>query len=505
MASLESSEGLSRDPTGFGLREARSPGRFGGGEDRGAHILIADAEASSARQLERLFAQGGFRVTCVASGEATLEALKTWDVDLLLVDLDLPGLGGLDLMRRVRESYADVPVVIISSSAGVAKSAEALRLGASDFIVKPFSAAAIRESLDSVLESTRVFMEIRRLRRELKNPWELGGLLSKSVEMRQAFDTLRRVAATDMTVVLNGESGAGEELLATALHCRGERRDGPFVVVNCAGFPDALLERELFGYEDGAFPGADHARPGKIELASGGTLFLNEIDAVPLSVQAKLLVALQNRKVQRLAAKGDISTDFRLVVASRTPLLELVEKGRMRRDFYYQVNVVSISLAPLRNRVEDIPLIVSDFICRHPEARRKGIAGISAAALKVLMEYHWPGNLQELRNVLERSVVMARGTTIDEVEIYGDPAPRGSRPLEIAEDAPLNRWLREQEKLYLISRLRAMRGRINLTAKSCGIDVKSLYRKMRFHGIEKNAFKPAAARGQARGKAPGSD
>jgi DNA-binding NtrC family response regulator len=313
--------------------------------------------------------------------------------------------------------------------------------------------------------------------------------------MHKVFETIRMVAETDATVVIEGETGTGKDLVARAIHHQSDRKDGPFVAINCSGVPETLLESELFGYERGAFTGADRARPGKIELAHGGTLFLDEIESMPLSMQAKLLLVLETQKVQRLGSHRSAQIDMRVVAATNVPLKELRNKGLMRTDFYYRVNVVLIPLLPLRRRIEDIPLLVQDFLRHHPIAIRKSINKIATEAMDRLMNYDWPGNIRELQNVLEKSLVLCRSRIIETVELPepsldAEPRRKTTPIIEVpfAEEAPLDEWVKDQERAYLIRRLQAFRGRIGPTAKSCGVDVRTLHRKMRLYGLDKKDF-----------------
>jgi DNA-binding NtrC family response regulator len=454
------------------------------------HILVVDDEPMICQQLERLYAQAGYNVTTRKTAEEALERLEEEDVDLVITDMRLPKLSGVDLTKQIQERWPDVPVIVMTGYAHIDSAVEVLKLGASDYIVKPFSAAAIQESSRVVLDKASVFTEIRHLRRYLKDRCEFGGMLSKTVEMHRVFETIRMVSATDMTVVVEGETGTGKELVASAIHHQSPRRDGPFITINCAGFPETLLESELFGYERGAFTGADQARPGKIELSHGGTLFLDEIENMSLTMQAKLLLVLQDQRVQRLGGSKWARINMRVIAASNVPLRELVNKGLMRRDFYYRVNVIPIALLPLRKRREDIPLLVQDFLHHHSLAIQKKISGWSPRVMDQLMKYHWPGNIRELHNVLEKAIVLAKSRTIDEIDVLEGEIEADAtveRP-NSAFDAPLTQWVREQEKEYLIRKLQTFGGRIDLTAQSCGVDVRTIHRKMRIHGLDKKNF-----------------
>jgi DNA-binding NtrC family response regulator len=470
-------------------------GRMANGESHSLpepipHILVVDDDPLIRHQIERLYSHKGYNVALAATAEDALERLKAEDIDLVVTDIHLPGISGTELTERMQRLYPDVPVIVITGYADIGNAVEVLKLGANDYIVKPFSAAAIQESTQGVLEKARAFTEIRHLRRLLKDRYEFGGMLSKTTEMHRVFEVIRLVAGTDATVLVEGETGTGKELVASAIHHQSPRRNGPFVPINCAGFPETLLESELFGYERGAFTGANQSRLGKIELAHRGTLFLDEIESMPLSMQAKLLLVLQDQKVQRLGATRRTQIDMRVIAASNMPLEDLVSRGQMRSDFYYRINVVPIRLIPLRQRREDIPLLVQDFLRHHQVAVRKGITQVSRQAMDKFLQYAWLGNVRELHNVLERAIVLTTGRVIEKVDL---PETRlatldngqGCAPATL----PLREWLAEQEKHYLLQQLEACGGKIGLTASVCGVDTKTLYRKMRSYGLDKKVFR----------------
>ena len=458
------------------------------------HILVVDDDVLIGEQLERLFSHSGYNVTVTNQAELALELLEREDVDLVVTDVRLPGIDGVELTKRITERWSDVPVIVVTGYGDIETAVEVLKLGASDFIVKPFSAAAIHEATRVGLEKARLFMEIRHLRHRLKESCEFGGMLSRTPEMHRVFEIIRTVAPTDSTVVVEGETGTGKELVASAIHYQSERRQRPFVTINCGGFPEPLLESELFGYERGAFTGANQSRPGKIEMAHGGTLFLDEIENMPLSMQVKLLLVLNDQRVQRLGANRWTRVDMRIIAASNVSLKDLVAQGKMRSDFYYRINVISIELLPLRQRLDDIPILVQDFLRHHPSAVRKNITEISHSALDHLMSYSWPGNIRELHNVLEKAVILGKSRLINVADLNMD----GSHPVgadkpngathTFATELPLYQWIREQEKAYLIQKLSALRGRIGLTAKSCGMEVRTLHRKMQIYGLDKKSF-----------------
>jgi len=380
-------------------------------------IIVVDDEPVICQQLERLYSHSGYSVTIANSADEALQRLESRNIDLVVTDIRLPGLSGIELTKRIQEDYPDVPVIVITGYGDIDTAVKVLKLGASDFILKPISAAAIQESTRAVLKKAQVYTEIRHLRNSIKDNDKFGGMLSKSPEMHRVFEIIRSVSATDITVLVEGETGTGKELVANAIHHQSPRREGPFITINCAGIPESLLESELFGYERGAFTGADQARAGKIELAHGGTLFLDEIESMSPAMQAKLLRVLEAKKVQRLGGSQTAQIDMRVVSASNVPLENLVAQGKMRSDFYYRIGVIVINLSPLCQRREDIPLLVHDFLRHHPVAASKQIKWVSSSAMKRLMEYHWPGNIRQLQNVLERAIVLTKGQTIEEIDL----------------------------------------------------------------------------------------
>jgi DNA-binding NtrC family response regulator len=471
-------------------RPSKSGQLLGNEIDRATpNLLVVDDDPTVRQQLERLYTQSGYSVVAVSSAEEGVSRLAEEDIDFAITDIKLPGMDGVQLISYIHENFPDVPVIAITGYSDIQTVVNVLKLGASDFVMKPFDLGAVQESTRAALEKSNVYMEIRHLRRWLKDRSIFGGMLSKTPEMHRVFEIIRMVAPTDMTVLVQGETGTGKELVSSAIHYQSQRRDGPFVTINCAGFPESLLENELFGHEKGAFTGADQAKPGKIELAHGGTLFLDEIESMSVVLQGKLLRVLEDQKLQRLGGGASIHVDMRVIAASNIPLREMVTEGRMRSDFYYRINVIPIHLVPLRQRKVDIPLLVHDFLRHHPIATEKGINTISKHVANVLMDYAWPGNIRELQNVLERAIVLTAGRVIDAVDLP-DLVPQAP-PKENGADfgASLDEWMREQEKRFLVQKLEDFGGNVALTAKSCRIGLRTLSRKIRLHNLDPKAFK----------------
>jgi DNA-binding NtrC family response regulator len=463
------------------------------------HILLVDDDRLICQQLDQLFTQEGYRATVTSSAERALELLQNEDIDLVITDIRLPGMDGVELTKRIAERWADIPIIVMTGYAEIANAVQVLKIGATDYIVKPFGIAAIQESARVALEKAGSFLEVRQLRRQFKNGYQFGKMLSKSAEMQRVFETIRMLAPTDATVVIEGETGTGKELVARTIHQQSSRKSGPFITINCGGLPENLFESELFGYERGAFTGADRARAGKIELANNGTLFLDEIENMPLNLQAKLLLVLNDQSVQRLGASHPTQVSMRVIAASNVPLKELVVQGRMRSDFYFRILVVSMRLPPLRQRLDDLPILIQDFLYHHPLALQKKITNISPEAMDYLRQYSWPGNIRELQNVLVKAVIVTKSRVLsrrdfDNDLLIGEVGSDASKRKRLTE-LSLAQWVREQEKEYLIHKLGIFRGRIDLTAKSCGVDVRTLHRKMQIFGIDKKAFSTNVKRG----------
>jgi DNA-binding NtrC family response regulator len=459
------------------------------------NILVIDDEPAVRSQLSRLYEQSGYSVETVGSAEDGLLQLAQGRIDFVITDIKLPGMSGAELIAAMQECYPDVPVIAITAYLDIDIAVKVLKCGAVDFVVKPFDLIAVRDATAAALERARVYMEIRHLRRALKNGAEFGNMLSKTPEMHRLFETIRMVASTDMAVVIEGESGTGKELLASAVHYHSARRQRPFVTIDCAGLPDSLLEHELFGHENSGYGGTP--QPGKIELAHGGTLFLDEVENLSIALQGKLLNVIGEQKVQRIGSPAGTPVDVRIITATSVPLRRLVAEGKMRSHFFYRITVVPIRLLPLRQRNVDIPLLVQDFLHRHPVAAQRKITAASKQVMRSLLDYSWPGNIPELQNVLERAIVLTTGRVIEKVDL--PKATWESHPPNLA-STTLPRWLDEKEKQFIAQKLEDCGGNISLTAQSCGIGLRSLHRKMQKYGLDKKRFKRNSAEAKNSGK-----
>jgi DNA-binding NtrC family response regulator len=454
-------------------------------------VLIVEDHDRLREQLGQFYEQEGFKVTTAACGEEGIEKLSHEKFAIVVSDVKMPGIDGFQLARQVREKYPDTDVILITAFGNIKQAVEAMKLGASDYITKPFQPEAIRLVSEKLIERRRLLEEVRELRQRVHEEHNLENILSKSPKMLKVFELIRSLAETDSGVMITGETGTGKELVARAIHNLSRRKNRQFVAINCGAFPDTLLESELFGYEKGAFTGAVQSRGGKIELADGGTLFLDEIEAMAAPMQVKLLRVLQEREVERLGGNRKVKIDMRVIAATNVDLSLCLARGTLREDFYYRINVIPIQLPPLRERLEDLPLLIEHILSRHPVAIERSIRQVAPKVLDQMLAYHWPGNIRELENILERAIVKSRGDVIETVDLPAPPqriidawyAGNGNREIS------LRQWLLNSEKDYLRSLLIKYKGSISATAKEAKVDNKTLYRKMRRHGLHKESFK----------------
>src|SRR5215467_11028967 len=385
-------------------------------------ILVVEDEEKLRRVIELHLISAGFDVDKARSAE---EGLKLVDrADMVITDLRLPGMDGLQLLSLIRRQNAHAPVVVMTAFGTVENAVEAMKSGATDFLLKPFSLDHLMAVIQKALEVRALRDENRQLREELGKRYRFDNIIGRSRAMQEIFATIERVAPTRSTVLLAGESGVGKDLIARAIHFHSPRRDRPFVKINCTALPENLMESELFGYEKGAFTGAAQSKPGKFEQADTGTVMLDEIGDVPPSIQVKLLRILQEREFERLGSNKTQHIDVRVLAATNVDLRAALEQGTFREDLYYRLNVLPINIPPLRERKEDIPFLAEHFVRALAAENGSPVEAITDAAMKKLTEYHWPGNVRELENVIERSMVLATGPVLEAGDIKIDLAPK---------------------------------------------------------------------------------
>jgi two-component system nitrogen regulation response regulator GlnG len=472
-----------------------------------ARILIADDEDSLRWVLEKGLTQAGYEVTAVADGDAAVRAFEANPFDLVFLDIKMPGLDGLTALARLRDIRRDAQVVMMTAHGTMDTAIQAMQKGAYDYVAKPFDLDEVLLLAERALAAARLTEEVVRLKSGLQDVWEFGALIGRHPRMQDVYKTIGRIAGSDVTVLLRGESGTGKELVARAIHHYSRRAGRAFVAVSCAAIPGTLLESEMFGHERGAFTDAKERRLGKLELAHGGTFYLDEVGDMPMDLQTKLLRALQERTIERVGGNESIRIDVRVLAATHRDLEVMMKEGRFREDLYYRLNVVTLNLPPLRERRRDIPLLVEHFLSKYSEPL--GDRGVAPDALDRLVGHEWPGNVRELENVVQRAMVMATSGVILPEHLPIGPV---SAAASVAVDATLEeiierklldcvRGLRSHasanlydlmvglvEKPLLRAVLRETGGNQVRAAQILGINRNTLRKKLTEHGIEPDSL-----------------
>lgn len=460
-------------------------------------MLVVDDEPNMAWLFRQTFS-GKCDVFSAESGEEALEFVRRQQVDVIILDLRLPGMDGMEVLRLMRQAGVDCPVIIMTAYGQVKSAVRAMKLGAYDYITKPFDLEELGLVVEGALRYTALAREVTRLKEELQEKFNLSNIVTVSPKMLSVFSIVEKVSATDVSVLIQGESGTGKELVARAIHYASPRRDKPFVPVNCAALPENLLESELFGYEEGAFTGAKRRKPGKFEMASGGTLFLDEVGDLPPAVQPKILRVLEERIVDRLGGTRRIPVDVRVVAATNRDLKTEVQEGRFRQDLYFRLAVIPISIPPLRERREDIPVLVKHFLKEFCEKRGKPAPEVDEKAMNLLLSYSWPGNVRELRNAMEQiSLLCDKGIILrkDLPLLFGqemseddpgqsDSASQGSfQPADTLRERK-SHLISEAESEAIRRALEACGGNRTRAAKRLGISRRTLQLKIKRYGLQ---------------------
>ncbi|MCB9365732.1 MAG: sigma-54-dependent Fis family transcriptional regulator [Calditrichaeota bacterium] len=477
-------------------------------------LLIVDEETTALERVSSsLRAEGGYRVLTETDPSNVLNRLETETVDVVLCDLDLKGASGVTLIGDIRSRHLRLPVVIYSENDRSERIVEAMENGATNFVTQPLEPRLLARTVDAALSNLRLAGEVEKLKRRLGGDHKLGGLVGRSAAMHKVFDAIREVAAVDTTVLIRAETGAGKELVARALHFEGPRSEKPFVKVNCAALPETLLESELFGHERGAFTDAKQLRIGKFEQANGGTIFLDEIGELSLSTQVKLLNVLQDREIERLGGNRKIPVNIRVVTATNRDLERMIQEGRFRMDLYYRLNVVPITIPPLRERREDIPMLCAHFLDKIGGRLQRGHFTFTDDAMALLLSHPWPGNVRELENVIERAILASTGTTItaNTLQFLKQPIPTTENnsftpqvrpPVNVTLPAsmpmtsspvsvetmmtlgPLKNAVRTFEKQFIENAMLAANGHVLKAARMLQIDRTTLWKKAKDLGID---------------------
>jgi len=453
-------------------------------------LLVADDDASIRSLLKQLLSDEGFAVQEASTGIEVVDKVKESSPDLVIMDVRMPELDGIEALSRVKATNPKTAVLIMTAFGSSNAAIRAMELGAFDYITKPFELEKISHTVKRVLDYQDLTQEVEVLRDEISTLVQTERIVGNSPAMQEVYKTIGKVAKADATVLITGESGTGKELVAEALHFNSNRRSGPLVKVSCAALPETLLEAELFGHEKGSFTGAMTQRRGRFEMADKGTIFLDEIGEMTVPTQTKLLRVLQERKIERIGSNVPIKVDIRIIVATNKDLQKQVEQSKFRDDLYYRLNVINIHMPPLRDRKEDIPSLVEHFLAKHRYSATAQPAAISEEAIRRLMEYNWPGNVRELENVIERAVVLSRGQIITSRELpFGEHEAGEGEEGEAGDDVKADssffkKSVAQFEKDLIMKALRDANGNRSKAAEMLGIYRRLLYAKIKEYGLE---------------------
>ena len=468
-----------------------------------ARILVVDDEPNARAALRTILGEEGFAVSEASDGVEALEKLRVENVDVVLADIRMPRMDGVTLVRTARQEGIPALFVMMTAFASIETAVEAMRAGAENFLVKPLEPSTVLVVLEKVLEKQRLSRDAEQLKDRVRQRYRFESMIGDSPALQAVFEVVKRAAPTKATVLLLGESGTGKELVAQAIHQESSRHDRPFIKVACAALSESLLESELFGHERGSFTGAVGRREGRFELADGGTLFLDEIGEIPASVQVKLLRALQQREFERVGGTETLKVDVRVVAATNRDLAAEVAAGRFREDLYYRLNVVAVTLPPLRTRKGDIPALVSHFIQKFDQAYEKSVRGLLPGTLNALIRYDWPGNVRELENVIERAVVLSTGPLLTSEELppaLSGPGPGLARPGGLIPGATI----RQLEREAILRTLEVVDGSTTRAAAMLGISPRKIQYRLKEYAEEDRDSEgrapsaPASERGTAR-------
>lgn len=453
-------------------------------------ILVVDDDPSLRMLMQLRLEAAGYSLTLAEGGAEALERASEEVFSVALVDMRLGDTDGITLLEKLLRKQPSLSVIIVTAHGSIANAVEATKKGAYDYITKPFEPKDLLHRIENALELRRLKGEVERLRTLVHERYHFDNIIATSESMQHVLRQVAQIAATDSTVCIYGESGTGKELIARAIHVASRRASGPFIPINCGAIPEGLLENELFGHTKGAYTGADRAQTGLLLQAEGGTLFLDEISELPQSLQVKFLRVLQEREFYPLGSGQPVKVDIRLVTATNQDLTKLVAEGKFREDLYYRIHVIPVSLPPLRDRFEDIPLLASFFLQRFSRDMHKEVTGFSPETLRQLMMYDWPGNVRELANVMERAVVLSTSSTITP-----DLLLLGKREIVEASEKgaiePLREAREKFEKSYLVHVLTATRGNVSRASECARKDRAEFYRLLRKYALDPNVFKNA--------------
>ena len=460
-------------------------------------ILLVDDQVSFCHHIKAILEQEGYDVVIANNADQALQKLSLQTFDILLTDMKMPGPNGLELFKIARKTDPNISGIIMTAYGSIASAVTSIKQGITDYLQKPFEPEALLIAVEKTLRERRMLKEIRDLRKEVDQRYAFGNIIGKNHKMQAIYDLIEKVAPTDTRVFITGKTGVGKELVAKAIHFNSNRKNKPFVGINCGALVENLLETELFGHEKGAFTGAIRTKRGKFEYAQGGTLFLDEVGDISPGLQVKLLRVTQEKKIERVGGNQEIGVDVRIISATNQVIKEKIDRGEFRVELYYRLNVVPIHIPPLRERIDDIPLLVNHFIRIFNRKFNKNMRRVSTQVMSRLMQYDWPGNVRELENVLERAFVIAEKDIINTIIFSHDIAASASReapPYSVDTEIPFKvaRAMVEKrfEKAYLQEALNRYGGNVSETARMTGINPRTLWRKMKEYAIEREPVAP---------------
>ncbi len=448
-------------------------------------VLIVDDEESHAQAVAESLERAGYACTIAGGGPEGAKRIETDEFDLIVTDLVMSDVDGMAILRRAKAELPDAQVIVISGHGEIKDAVAAMQQGAFNYLTKPLNVVELRAQVDKAAENLRLARHNVDLQRQINERFGFEGVVGNSPEMQHTITTLKQIAPTSVTVLIQGETGTGKELVAKAIHNNGPRRNKPFKAINCAAVADSLIESELFGHERGAFTGADRTRVGTFEYANGGTLFLDEVGDMPITTQIKLLRVLETGEISRVGSNETIKVNVRLISATNQDLDEAIGRGQFREDLLYRLKVKTIKLPPLRSRRGDIPLLVEFFIKQMSEEHSKPVRGISAACRRALVGLEWPGNVRQLRNAIESMVVVDSDGVldVDDLRETDIPLPGTAAPSADGADNLIGKPLEEVEKHYIIEALKRTEGNRDAAAEMLGIGERTMYRKIKLYGL----------------------
>jgi DNA-binding NtrC family response regulator len=464
-------------------------------------ILIVDDQVSFCNHIQTVLQMEGYQADVAHNAGQALVALSSQSFDILLTDMKLPGMDGLKLLEKARKNDPDLSCIIMTAYGSISSAVASIKHGATDYLQKPFEPESLLMVIQKTVRERQMLQEIRDLRREVDKKYSFGNIIGKNYKMQAIYELIKKVSNTDARVFITGETGVGKELVAKAIHFNSPRKKRPFVSINCGALAETLLETELFGHERGAFTGAIRRKEGKFEYARGGTVFLDEVGDISTGMQVKLLRVLQERKLERVGANQPIDVDVRIISATNQDIKKEIKAGQFRIDLFYRLNVVHIHIPPLRERIEDIPLLVNHFIRIFNQNFNKKIQKITTEVLGQLMKHTWPGNVRELENVLERAFVTTEGDTIETIILPHDiqhnetsnalPVADIEIPFKVARSMVEKQF----EKTYILAALKRYQGNVSRAAKATGINPRTLWRKLKEHELERTQFVSMKSKG----------